>query len=74
MTGARAHARLAYPSLAHDRRSCDVPRGSAAVSLNGAVPHPAADMGGLEDLPPELMPERDRYEDEADHAALDEPA
>jgi hypothetical protein len=35
------------------------------------IPHPAADVGGLETVPEDLLAETERYEDEADHAGLD---
>jgi hypothetical protein len=49
----------------------DVPTARPPTSVEEAVPHPAADAGGLDDIPLDLLPEHERVEVELDQAGLD---
>jgi hypothetical protein len=50
----------------------DIPGAGPPLSVEEAVPHPAADAGGLDDIPLDLLPEVERVAVEFDLAGLDE--
>jgi hypothetical protein len=50
----------------------DVPGAGPSLSIEEAVPHSAADAGGMDDIPLDLLPEVERVEVEFDLAGMDE--
>jgi hypothetical protein len=49
----------------------ELPPVEPEVSALEVVPHPAADAGGVDNLPEELLSDTERLEDQLDHARLD---
>ena len=49
----------------------ELPPVEPEVSALEVVPYPAADAGGVDNLPEELLSETERFADQLDHARLD---
>jgi hypothetical protein len=49
----------------------ELPPVEPEVSALDVVPHPAADAGGVDNLPEELLSDTERLADQLDHARLD---
>ena len=70
----RAHGmRLTHTAQRHPAVPPDseLPAVEPEVSAASVVPHPAADVGGVDNLPEELLTEAERLADQLDHARLD---